>query len=249
MTEQILFEDYLDFTNGDQDPYLTIPRCSNQQSTCDSPPVRNSSSSGNQANSVDAPDVYGSGSQSINWDFALFSTTDAGNIVSETTSFPLSSSAALMGTLTSHDFSLDHSTDWNAFSLPPSGPSPYLGNDSQLLTGGPIPFTTAGDLFDTMAISSGLGTLRDAHFSTPMVKGQMIQCSSTFFNTNIVQIIRRQVHLEATRLACLLRQNSLLHLDTQARKLVHLHQSPPRSRSAKPTQWLRAAIVKSASTR
>jgi hypothetical protein len=198
---------------------------------------------------VDAPDAYGSGSQSINWDFALFSTTDAGNIVSDSTSFPLSSSAALTGTITSHDFSLNHSTDWNAFSLSPSAPLPYLGNDSQSLAGGSIPFTTAGDSFDTMAISSGLANLHDAHFSTPMVKGKMIYSSSTCSSTNITQIIHRQVHLQASKLASLLRQNRLVLPDTQAPRLVHLHQSLPRSRSAKPTQWLRAAIVRSVLTR
>jgi hypothetical protein len=131
------------------------------------------SSSGNQANSVDASDVYGNGSHPINWDFALFSTIGADNLVAEPTSFPLSSSSALTGTLTSHDFSLNHSTDWSTFASPSSGPSPYLGNDSQSLAAGIVPFTTSGDFFNTMTTSTGMGGLHDAHFSAPMVKGNI----------------------------------------------------------------------------
>jgi hypothetical protein len=121
---------------------------------------------------VHAPDAYGSSSQSINWDFALFPTTDAGSFVPDPSSLPLSSSAALTGSLTSSpDLSLNYS-NWNAFSLP-SGHEQYLGNDSLLLSGGTVPFTTSEDSLNAIAITTATGNLQDGHFSTPMVKGKM----------------------------------------------------------------------------
>jgi hypothetical protein len=198
---------------------------------------------------VDAPDVYGSGSQSISWDFALFSSTDADNLVSETSTFPLSSSTALTGTLISHDFSLNDSTDWNTFSLPRAfEPSSYLGNESQLLSGGAMPFTTSGDSLNTMLISTGVGSLHDAHFSTPMVKGKIF-VHFYLLCTNAMQIIHHQVHLQTIGLASLLRQSSPLRLITKLPRPVPLLLRFPRSRSGRPTPWLRAAIVRSASTK
>jgi hypothetical protein len=125
---------------------------------------------------VDALDAYGSGSQSINWDFALFPTTDAGSFIPEPSSLPLSSSAALTDSLNaSPDLSLNYAPSWNTFSLP-SGHEQYLGNDSQLLSGGAIPFTTSGD---ATAITTTMGNLHDGHFSTPMVKDHSSSSSST----------------------------------------------------------------------
>jgi hypothetical protein len=169
LTEPILFEEYLDFTSGYQDPPFIIPKCS-QTPTCSSSQARPSASSGNPANSVHAPDAYGSSSQSINWDFALFSTTDAECFVPEpSSSLRLSSSAALTGSLTSSPNLLNYPS-WNTFSLP-SGHDQYLGNDSQLLSGGPIPFPTSRDALNAMAITTGTENLHNGHFSTPMVKG------------------------------------------------------------------------------
>jgi hypothetical protein len=175
LTEPILFEEYFDFTSGYQDPPFIIPKCS-QTPTCPSSQARPSASSGNPANSVHAPDVYGSSSQSIDWDFALFSTTDAGSYIPEPSSLPLSSSAALTGSLTSSsNLSLNY-TSWNAFGLP-SGHDEYLGNDSQLLSDGPIPFTASEDALNAMAITTGTENLHSGHFSTPMVKGKMSSLS------------------------------------------------------------------------
>jgi hypothetical protein len=127
---------------------------------------------------VVAPDVYGSSSQSINWDFALFTPTDAANFVPEHSSLSLSSSTTLTDSLTSSpDLSLNYATSWNTFPLPSSGPEHYLGNDSQLLAGGLIPFTTSGDALNTMAMSANMGDLHDSHFSTPMVKGNILALS------------------------------------------------------------------------
>lgn len=134
---------------------------------------------------MDEPGAYGSGngSQSINWDFALF--PDAGNLIgTDHSSLPLSSTssssaAALTGSLTSTpDLSLDYSPNWNHFSSVPSssaGAQHYLGNDSQqLLSGGPIPFTSSDAALHSLAISTGMGNLHDGHFSSPMVKGTNI---------------------------------------------------------------------------
>jgi hypothetical protein len=130
---------------------------------------------------VVAPDVYGSGSQSINWDFALFTPTDATAFVSEHSSLSLSSSAALTDSLTSSpDLSLNYATSWDTFPLPSSGPEHYLGNDSQLLSGGLVPFTTSGDALNTMAISASMGDLHDGHFSTPMVKGNILTLTYSY---------------------------------------------------------------------
>jgi hypothetical protein len=122
---------------------------------------------------VHALDDYGSGSQSINWDFALYPTTDDGNFVPESSLLSHPSSTALTGSLTSSpDLSLNYPSSWNTFSLP-SGHEQYLGNDSQLLSGGTIPFTTSDDSLNAMAITMGAGIMHDGQvpFSTPMVKG------------------------------------------------------------------------------
>lgn len=123
---------------------------------------------------MDVPDVYGSGSQPINWDFALFSTSTAANYVSQQSSLPLSSSAALTGSLTSSpDLSLNYATSWDSFALQPSTHATYLGNDSQLLSGGTVPYTTSDDSLNLMAISTSMGDPHHGHFSTPMVKGKI----------------------------------------------------------------------------
>jgi hypothetical protein len=179
LTEPILFEEYLDFTSGYQDPPFIIPKCS-QTPTCSSSQARPSASSGDPANSVHAPDAYGSSSQSINWDFALFSTTDADSFVPEPSSLPLSSSAALTGSLTSPPTLLNYPS-WDSFSLP-SGHDQYLGNDSQLLSGGSIPFPTSGDALDAMAITTGTENLHNGHFSTPMLKGMASAYRSSHTN-------------------------------------------------------------------
>jgi hypothetical protein len=162
--DSIFFEDYLDFTSGYQDPLFIIPECS-QTPQCTPSQANPSASSGNPANSAQGPDVYGSGNHSIDWDFALFSSAGL-----EPTSLPFSS-AALTDNITSHDLSLNHSTSWDAFSLSTAGPGQYLSNDSLLLSGGSIPLTTSDECFNTMAISTSMGSLQDATFSTPMVKG------------------------------------------------------------------------------
>jgi hypothetical protein len=130
---------------------------------------------------VHALDDYGSGSQSINWDFALYPTNDDGTFVPDSSSLSHPSSAALAGSLTSSpDLSLNYAASWNTFSLP-SGHDQYLGNDSQLLSGGTIPFTTSDDSLNAMAITMGTGNLHNGQvpFSTPMVKDHSSSGSST----------------------------------------------------------------------
>jgi hypothetical protein len=122
---------------------------------------------------VHALDDYGSGSQSINWDFALYPTTDDGSFVPQPSSLSHPSSAALTGSLTSSpDLSLNYASSWNTFSFP-SGHEQYLGNDSQLLSGGTIPFTSLEDPINAVAITMGTAILHGGQvpFSTPMVKG------------------------------------------------------------------------------
>ncbi|KAH7382472.1 hypothetical protein DE146DRAFT_681510 [Phaeosphaeria sp. MPI-PUGE-AT-0046c] len=184
-TEPILFEDYLDFTSGYQDPPFTIPVCSNETPPCALFQANPLSSSGNLHNSVDEPGAYGSGSgsQSINWDFALFPNTDSGNLVADHSSL-LSSSASSTALTTSlsstPDLSLNYSPNWNHFSVPSSsGAQHYIGNDSQLLSGGPIPLTTTEAQLHSMAISTGMGNLHHGHFSSPMVKDHSSSGSST----------------------------------------------------------------------
>jgi hypothetical protein len=124
---------------------------------------------------VHALDDYGSGSQSINWDFALYPTNDDGTFVPDPSSLSHPSSAALAGSLTSSpDLSLNYAASWNTFSLS-SGHDQYLGNDSQLLSGGTIPFATSDDSLNAMAITMGTGNLHNGQvpFSTPMVKGML----------------------------------------------------------------------------
>lgn len=214
-----------------------------------------SSSSGNHLNSADGPDAYGSGngSQSINWDFALFPSTDAGNLVADHSSLPplssSSSSVALNGSLTSTpDLSLDYSPNWNHFSVPSSGAQHYLGNDSQLLSGGPIPFTTSEAELHSMAISTGMGGLHDGHFSSPMVKGNIF-LSTASTSTNPTQTTHPQAPPLAHTTVDLHRQSSPLPPNIQAQKSVPLLLRLPRSRSAKPTPWRRAAIARSAWTK
>lgn len=78
----------------------------------------------------------------------------------------------LTGNATSSpNLSLHGTANWNAFSsLPAPGAEQYLGNDS-FLSGGLNHFTTSEQNMNIIAMSTGIGGLPDASFSTPMVKG------------------------------------------------------------------------------
>lgn len=165
----ISFEDYFDFTSGYQDPPFTISGCNIPPPTCNSLQADPCCLSSGSAIPNSASNLHGT--SSINWDYALsYSTADASDISPEPTllsSSASSSVATLTGGLLTPDPCLNNSVDWNAFPLPHPD-SHFLGNGTQMLSGGPSAFTTAEDNMNIMAMSSGMA----ATFSEPMMKSK-----------------------------------------------------------------------------
>jgi hypothetical protein len=135
------------------------------------------------------------GLQSINWDFALsYTTVDNSGALFDTTSLlpSSSSSAALTGDLLAPDPSFHTTPDWNLF---PNSDSHYLGDDTQLLPGGPTLLSTAEHDINTLTMPSGMGNINSMNTSAQMTRGKDYAPASHHSVSNLCRLLTIWVFL------------------------------------------------------
>jgi len=186
----ISLEEFLSFPCGYEDPPFTIPLWNLPSSTCDSPQGNSSSFSGSPADLAQHHDDFGS--QSINWDVALFNTSvSSDGFLAGSSSLPLTSSSALMQDgLQAPVFPNTVSAPWPEMSVPASGT--YLGDDSYGSS-----FTASGQSYNIVAMSSGMG-VGNLTSSTPMLKDRSSSGSAPSPRNRVSSSPEQQSHSKSS---------------------------------------------------